>query len=324
MPETLAIKTAVIGAGYLGRFHAQKYAALPEADLVAVVDTDPGRAREVAAETGCLAVTDLAEVLPEIQAASVAAPTVHHHAVALPLLKAGVHVLVEKPLTVTVAEADELIAAAETRNLVLMTGHLERFNPAVQMLQAEVADPLFIEAHRLSPFKGRATDVDVILDLMIHDIDLLLALVSAPIEEIRATGYPVLTGKVDIANVRLAFADGCAANLTASRISGEEMRRFRVFQRGGFIVADCRQRLNQIVSRGPDGKFAHPLVPRTVEHGPSDHLLDEITSFLAAVRGEAPVPVSGQDGRAALAVAIQINAAIRKNMEQVIRRDTAG
>jgi len=307
---TKKIRTAVIGTGYLGRFHAQKYAAMPDVELVAVVDLDQDRAREVATEVGTEAVSDLSQIIDHIDAASVVVPNTHHFAVAKPLLAAGVHVMLEKPLTNTVAEADELIALAEKNGVVLQAGHLERFNPAVVFLRDRVKKPLFIEAHRLGGFKNRATDVDVVLDLMIHDLDLVLMLVQKPVVEIRAAGYRVLTPKIDIANARLQFEGGCVANLTASRVSLKDMRKIRIFEEGAYLSADCATRENVMVACDPDVGFTPTTRPELVNHGPTDNLNDELLAFVKAVRGDAPIAVTGQEGRDALAIAIEINDAI--------------
>ncbi len=315
-PSPTPLRAAVVGAGYLGRFHAQKYADLPGVELAAVVDVDRERAAAVAAESGGAAFADLDALLDgdrRIDVASVVVPNTGHFDVALRLLEAGVHVLLEKPLTSTVAQADELIALTDARGLVLQAGHLERFNPAVKLLLERVRDPLFIEAHRLSGFKNRATDVDVVMDLMIHDIDIALALVGRPVREIRASGYPVLTGRVDIANARLEFEGGCAANLTASRVSLKDMRKVRVFQDGAYLAADCAKRENVVVAgHAPDDldAAAGAIAPETIAHGPHDHLRDEIAAFLAAVRGEAPVAVPARAGRDAVDVALRVNAAM--------------
>jgi len=309
------IRTAVVGAGYLGRLHAQKYAAMADVDLVAVVDLDLDRAREVATEactirTGTEAVGDLNDIIGKVDAVSVVVPNTHHFDVAWPLLNAGIHVMLEKPLTNTVAQADELIALAAERDIVLQAGHLERFNPAVGFLRDRVKKPLFIEAHRLGGFKNRATDVDVVLDLMIHDLDIVLMLVKEPIVEIRAAGYRVLTPNIDIANARLQFSSGCVANLTASRVSLKDMRKIRIFEQGAYFSADCATRENVMVACDPTVGFTPETRPELVSHGPADNLNEELLAFVKAVRGEAPVAVSGQEGRDALALAIQINDAI--------------
>ncbi|HPF69258.1 MAG TPA: Gfo/Idh/MocA family oxidoreductase [Candidatus Krumholzibacteria bacterium] len=325
MSTNRPVRVAVVGTGYLGRFHAQKYAQLEGADLVAVVDADPDRAAAVAAECGTEAATDLAEVVDRIDAASVVVPTSLHHAVAMPLLEAGCHVLLEKPIAPTLAEADALIAMAAQAGAVLQIGHLERFNPAIVTLKERTHLPLFVEAHRLSRFSGRATDVDIVVDLMIHDIDILLDLVGEPVTAVQAVGAPVVTGRVDIANARLEFAGGCTANLTASRIASHDMRRFRLFQPGGFLSADCAAQANQVVSgtaiaadlgdgnggaavdAAAYGAASAGPVPEVIEHPRADTLRTEIEAFLAAVRGERKPAVTGQAARAALAVALRIN-----------------
>jgi predicted dehydrogenase len=307
--KDLPLKVAVVGAGYLGRFHAQKYAAMDGVELVAVVDTDPSRAAAVAAETGCEASTDLGAVVGRVDAASVVTPNVYHFETARPLLDAGAHVMLEKPLTTTLEQADELIALAEERGVILQAGHLERFNPAVRVMRERAKKPLFIEAHRLSGFKNRATDVDVVLDLMIHDIDIVLALVGEMPMEIRASGFPVLTPNVDIANARLAFPGGCTANLTASRVSLKDMRKFRLFEDGAYISADCATRENLIVTGRVEPGKPPAIVPEPMRHGPTDNLLEELTAFVKAVRGEGPVEVTGKEGRAALDVALRVNEA---------------
>ncbi len=304
------LRAAVIGTGYLGRFHAQKYAAMPNVELVAVVDTDLSRARDVATETGTQAFTDLKEVLGKIEAASVVVPNIYHFDVARPLLEAGIHVMLEKPLTNTLAQADELIQLAADRKVVLQAGHLERFNPAVMFLLDRVEKPLFIEAHRLGGFKNRAMDVDVVLDLMIHDIDIVLTMVKSPVTEIRAAGYRVLTPNIDIANARLQFASGCVANLTASRVSMKEMRKIRVFQEGAYLSADCATRENILVAGDAHKGFTPDIKPEIVGHGAADNLNEELLAFIRAINGEGLVPVTGEEGRDALALALEITGAI--------------
>lgn len=307
------LRTAVVGAGYLGRFHAQKYAALPEVDLVAIVDVDLERARAVAAETGApFACATLAELSASLDAASVVVPNEAHFAATAALLERGVHVLVEKPVTGDVAQAARLEALADARRLILQPGFLERFNPAVRFLREHAPRPRFVEAHRLGGFKARATDVDVVMDLMIHDIDIALYLIDAPVREVRASGTPVLTGHVDIANARLEFESGATANLTASRVSLKDMRKVRVFSDGGYVAADCAARENVLVARGPDGSLPLAPVPQVVTHPACDPLLDEITAFVAAVRGEREPAVPASAGRAAVAVAAAVNEAIAR------------
>ena len=307
------LRAAVVGAGYLGRFHAQKYAALPGVDLVAVVDTDLDRARAVAAETGApLACATLAEVPGRLDCASVVVPNEAHFATAAALLDHGAHVLLEKPVTGDVAQAARLEAMADQGRLILQPGFLERFNPAIAFLREYAPHPRFVESHRLGGYKGRATDVDVVMDLMIHDIDIALLLIGTPVREVRASGTPVLTGHVDIANARLEFEGGATANLTASRVSLKDMRKVRVFSDGGYAAADCAARENILVAREPGGSL--PLVPepRVVKHDACDPLREEIAAFLAAVGGKCAPAVPASAGRAAVAVAAQVREAIAR------------
>jgi predicted dehydrogenase len=308
------IRTAVIGVGYLGRFHAQKYAQMEGVDLAGVVDVSLERAQEVAKEVGTDAYTDIHEIAGKIDAASVVVPTIHHHEVAKILFSRGIHCMIEKPISTTVEEADELISLAKKQGLILQVGHLERFNPAIKVLEAKVKHPLFIEAHRLSGFKDRATDVDVVLDLMIHDLEIILALVDSPLKEIRAVGVPVLTSKVDIANTRLIFENGCTANLTASRISLQDMRRIRVFQPGAYISADCAERKSLIVTRDLSAGPMAAIRPEFKTHEGTDMLYDELESFVRAVQGLEKPKVTGESGRRALKLALDINARIMQGL----------
>ena len=311
------IHIAVIGVGYLGRFHAQKYSKMDGVDLVGVMDIAPERAREVAREVKTEAYTDLHELIGKIDAASVVVPTIYHHEVAKTLLSHGVHCMLEKPISTTVEEADELIDIAKRQRLVLQVGHLERFNPAIKALEARLTHPLFIEANRLSGFKNRATDVDVVLDLMIHDLDIVQALVGLPVKEIRAVGVPVLTQKMDIANVRLIFTDGCTANLTASRISLHSMRKIRVFQPGLYVSADCMECKSLIVTRDLSAGPMSAIRPEFETHEGTDILYDELASFVRAVQGLEKPKVTGEAGRKALKLALDINAQIMEGLKSV-------
>lgn len=304
------LRAAVIGVGYLGRFHAQKYRQNPAVDLVGVVDADSARAREIAAEVETRAFSDYRELLSTVDLVSIAVPTQHHYAVARDCLLAGCHILLEKPITSTVAEAEELIKLAAEHGAILQVGHLERFNPAVLALKGVLNNPQFIESHRLAPFKPRGTDVNVVLDLMIHDIDILLSMVPHSLKTINSVGVPVLSDEVDIANARLQFANGCVANVTASRVSRETMRKIRLFQQDAYISIDYQERRISIYrKRAGDSRI--PGLPnigmeeRTFEQG--DALRDEIEAFVAAVRNGTPPVVSGEDGKRALEVAMQIS-----------------
>jgi len=308
-----SLKVGVIGVGYLGRFHAQKYAGLPETELTGVADVNRERAQQVAQELNTRAYTDYRELLPQVRAVSVAVPTSAHFAVVRDALAAGCQVLVEKPLVVTVAEADELVALARQRGRLLMVGHLERFNSAMEELKLRVTRPRFIESHRLGFFKERGTDVDVVLDLMIHDLDHVLNLVPSPVSEIRAAGISVLTDQVDLANVRLEFADGCIANLTASRMSFKSMRKFRLFQPDAYLAVDFENRELTAAFRKEGALGPLPGVALETKRFPQeDILLKEIAAFVDAVQNGKEPPISGEAGRAALALALEINAAMKK------------
>jgi predicted dehydrogenase len=229
---------AVVGAGHLGRFHAEKYDLIDEAELSAVVDVEEAYARELASKYGCEALTDHRSLAGRVDAASVVVPTVHHHRVAMDLLSAGMDVLVEKPIAASLSEADDLIRTAETRGAILQVGHVERFNAALVTLGARIQSPRFIESHRLSSFSGRATDVDVVLDLMIHDLDIIASLVGGELASVEAVGVPILSENVDIANARVKFTGGCIANITASRVSMTPVRKIRIFQPETYISID--------------------------------------------------------------------------------------
>jgi len=282
----------------LGKFHAEKYASLPDCELVAVVDINEAAAKEVAEKHGATALTDYQSLLGEVDAVSIVVPTTLHHKVSRDFLNAGAHVLVEKPITVTVAEADELIAIAKAGNLIFQVGHLERFNPAVLGLDKE-EKPLFIESHRLSPFNPRANDVSVVLDLMIHDIDIILALVDSEVERIDASGTAVLTQGTDIANARLLFKNGCVANVTASRISMKMERKMRMFRPSSYVSVDFQ---NRILTKHRTGKGEmFPGIPEieteesVFESG--DALLEEIKHFVNCIHtGDNPL-VSGESGK---------------------------
>ena len=308
------IRTAVVGCGHFGRFHAEKYAALPDAELVAVVDCDVEAAKRLAERFGVLALSDAAALAGRAEAASVVVPTHAHCAVASGLLEAGLHVLVEKPIAASLAEADALIALAAARGRVLQVGHLERFNAAVLALADVLERPLFVESHRIAPFKPRGTDVDVVLDLMIHDIDLIQALVGAPLESVDAVGVPVLSATDDIANARLRFAGGCIANVTASRVSLKSERRMRVFQRDAYLSIDFQAGEASIARKGKGEMFpgmpAIGLERRRFDG--NDPLRLEIEAFLAAIRGTRAVAVTGADGRRALETALRITAALER------------
>jgi predicted dehydrogenase len=297
------LRAAVVGVGYLGRFHALKYAAHPAVDLVAVVDVDADRCRAIATEVGTTPAFDHRELVGRVDCVSVAVTTQQHYAVARDLLDAGIDVLVEKPLTTTVTEGQELLELAVRGGLVLQVGHLERFNPAINALAGLVTKPRFIECQRLAPFTERGTDVDVVLDVMIHDIDLLLFMVASPLRAVEAVGVPVLTSSVDIANARLRFANGCIANVTASRVSVKRERKLRIFQGDGYFSVDFDQRLVRVCRRETDEHGRHTLAFEQIEVPAGDALATEIDAFVRAVQARETPPVTGWDGLRALEVA---------------------
>jgi predicted dehydrogenase len=304
------IRAGVIGAGHFGREHARIYSSLENARLVAVCDIDESSGRPVAESYGAEFATGFRDLLGLVDAVSLAVPTVAHKALGCELLEAGIAVLVEKPMATSVSEADEMLASAVRGASVLQIGHLERFNPAVTSAAQIVNNPLFFEAHRLSLFTPRSLDIDVVMDLMIHDIDVVLSLVKSEVSEIRAAGVPILTSKVDIANARLEFANGCVANLTASRVSGERVRKVRFFQPHEYVSIDyaAQEVMAVAVNQRPSGKLDFDIRALPVER--DEPLKLEIESFLRAVAGD-PVAVTGEEGRRALAVATEINKKIR-------------
>jgi len=305
------LKVGVIGVGHLGRYHADKYKALPGVDLIGVADISRRRAEAKSAELGVRAFYDHREMIGLVDAVSVVVPTQEHFTVARNFIEAGVHVLVEKPMTRTLEEADTMIALADKHKVVLQVGHVERFNPAITAASAVIGRPLFIEANRINPFPQRGTDVDVVLDLMIHDIDISLMLVREEPESVRAVGVPVVSSKVDIANARLEFPGGCVANLTASRISDKSLRKIRVFQRDAYLSVDYAQRQVNLIRQVPRDSAGLPGVQAEALPIPqADALEEEIKAFVRAVNDNSPPAVTGQDGRRALAVALRIMAEV--------------
>ena len=308
------LRAAVVGCGHFGRFHAQKYHELPEVELVAVVDRDSSIAGALASEFGVEALNDPAALAGRIDAASVVVPTRDHRAVAGELFDLGVHVLVEKPLAGTLEDAAALVELAAARGRILQVGHLERFNAAIMALADVLGEPMFVESHRLASFKPRGTDVDVILDLMIHDIDLIQQLVRAPLARVDAVGVPVLSSRDDIVNARLHFESGCVVNVTASRVSLKSERKMRLFQRDAYVSIDFLAREATIARRGKGEMF--PGVPdirvEQRQFEANDALKLEIQGFLAAVRGEQPVAVTGEDGLRALDTALRIGQAMQR------------
>lgn len=306
-----ATRIAVIGAGYMGSFHAAKFAASADAELVAVVDTDDTRATRLAGKLGCAAETGYRSVLSRLDAACVSVPTERHYEVVRACLEAGLHVLVEKPLARSLAEADALLELARAKGLVLQVGHLQRFNPAFQALAADGGRPLFIDIERLAPFKARGTDVDVILDLMIHDLDLALALARAPVEQVSASGFCVLTEAIDIANARIEFADGCIASVSASRVSQAPVRKLRVFRHNGYVSADLQEQKLRHVRKGNGG-----IEESEQAFARADELQAQAADFLRAVRTRSAPLVTGEQGRQVLALALRIGDLVKERQQK--------
>lgn len=314
------VRVGVVGAGRFGRLHAEKYLADPAAELVGIADSDPGRVAEAAGALGVPAFESHRELSDACEALSVACTTSAHYPVARDLLAAGRHVLVEKPMTVTVEEADALIAEAEAAGVLLQVGHVERFSPIYRAISAQVRRPLFFEAYRIAPYNPRGADVGVVLDLMIHDLDLLLALVDQPLESVDAIGAPVVSGGEDIVNARLRFANGCAGNLTASRVSYKTERIVRIFEKEVYIQADMTKKKLVVMRRGEGEMFPGiPNIERSEQDlEAADALADEIGAFVRSVRtGESPL-VDGRSGRDALAAALSVRDAVEAHHARLL------
>ena len=310
---TERMKVAVIGTGHLGQAHARIYASLDAVELVAVCDTNEAAGRAIAEKYNTRFVRDYHELLDAVEAVSVATPTVSHHEITCACLQAGIHVLVEKPITRTLAEADEMIALASAKNLTLQVGHIERFNPAFTLLQQQLRQPYFFEAHRLGIFTPRSLDIDVVMDLMVHELDIISSLVPSEVVKLEAVGIPILTPKIDLANARVEFANGAVANITASRVSGERMRKLRVFQPHEYYSLDyAEQQVLQCKLIPPAPGMPRPeIVAQPLAVVNREPLLAEIEAFVTAVQqGEIPI-VTGADGRRALALAIEVLDKIR-------------
>jgi len=310
------IRVGIVGIGYLGKYHLEKYLAINGVEVVGVCDTNQEIGKKIAADHGIGHTADYRDFIGKVDAVSVVVPTVHHHRVAIDFLNAGVDVFVEKPITTSLAEAQSLIDTAQSRDLILQVGHLERFNPAVLALQGTMREPMFIESHRLSPFPDRSVDIDVILDLMIHDIDIILNVVKSPISHIDAVGVPIITDQVDIVNARLNFESGCVANVTASRVSAEKMRKIRIFQSDAYISIDYAAQKITVYKRISNEKNGMSIVKQDMDISPSDYLADEIRSFVDSVRTRKTPPVTGRDGKRALEVAMMI----RERLEESLAR----
>lgn len=310
------IRVAVIGAGAFGSEHARVYSEVAGSRLAAVCDIDESRGRPVAQRYNADFVTDYRELIGKVDAASLTVPTESHEAIASELLNAGIAILVEKPIARTVDEADRIIEAAKRTGAVLQVGHLERFNPAVIAAARIITQPRFFEAHRLSIFTPRSLDIDVVMDLMVHDIDVVLSFVNSEVSEVRAAGVPILTPRIDIANARIEFANGCVANLTASRVSADRVRKLRFFQPGEYVSIDYAAQEAGIVSVKPRPGGRPEFESRLLAVERREPLRLEIESFLSAVEG-APVRVTGEDGRRALSLAVEVTEKIREHAARV-------
>jgi predicted dehydrogenase len=316
--EGAPLRVAVVGVGHLGQHHARLWATMEGCRLVAVVDADAERARAIAGKYGDVAShTEAQRLVGGVDAVSIAVPTLAHKEVAIPFLEAGIPVLVEKPMAPTLEDADAMISTASRTGTLLGVGHTERFNPAIAELARRVKRPRFIECHRLGSFAPRSLDIDVVLDLMIHDLDIALSLVGGEVKSVAAVGVAALTRRVDIANARLVFEGGCVANLTASRVSAAKTRKIRVFQRDSYLSCDCAAgALEHYRLEADAGSAQRPtIVHETVSVGPEEPLLRELSAFAAAVRGRAPFPVAGGEGRRALAAALAVARAIEESFE---------
>lgn len=333
------IKVGILGVGHLGRLHVQNYKSIADAEIVGVYDVDQARCQEVAREFYVEAFDNLERLLEQIDAASIVVPTLHHFDVSQACLKKSIHCLVEKPITSTLAEADELIRLAREKKLILQVGHIERFNPALVALADFELKPMFIESHRLASFNPRGTDVAVVLDLMIHDIDIILHLVKQQVEKIDASGVAVITDEVDIANARIGFENGCVANITASRISQKKMRKMRLFQRNAYVGVDFLQKFSEIYQLVDAGETTIKTNQFPIEFGQVDQsgiakkiiyerrqideanaLKMELESFLQSIRSGSQPAVSGEDGREALRVAIEITDMIKSQVRKLAEK----
>ncbi|HEY1852823.1 MAG TPA: Gfo/Idh/MocA family oxidoreductase [Candidatus Binataceae bacterium] len=309
------LRAAVIGVGRLGAIHARKYAAIPNLKLTHVVDTDAMRAAAIARELGAKALTDYHELAGQIDLASVAAPGIHHHAIASELLRSGVDVLVEKPMAATLTEARDLKAIAERGGRILQVGHLERFNPAIVRLRSILKAPRFVECHRLAPFTERGTDVDVVLDLMVHDLDVILSATgAAEAVSLEALGVAVLTDQIDVANARIRFDNGLIANLNTSRVAPRRERKIRFFQPDAYISVDYEARRIQIYRKSPPlpGATFPTISADQIDLDDGDPLMDEITAFVECVRTRGTPPVTADDGLRVMELSERIRIAMEK------------
>lgn len=323
MTENRKLRIAAVGVGSLGRHHARNYAelaALGRVDLVGVSDADEATAATVAVENACATFTDWQDLIGNVDAVSIATPTETHCEITCVFLKAGIHVLVEKPIALTLKEADKMITAANFSGAKLMVGHLERYNPAMIALRPHVTKPLYFEIHRVSPFPNRSLDVDVVLDVMIHDLDAVQWLVGEDVKvaEIRAVGIPVISDKVDAANARIEFENGAVANITASRIGTDKIRKTRFYQTGSYVVLDYGTKFASVTSLNPDA--AHPLLGISINRldiSDIEPLRAEITAFLDCIERDIEPPINGEAGRRALALAVGVSENIGQHVSRL-------
>lgn len=329
------IKIGVVGAGHLGKMHIKNLKNLPEVDFVGFYDSDKKRSKEISKELNTLSFNSLNTLLEQCDGVSIVVPTVAHYDVALSAIKKKVHIFCEKPFMQTIEEANEVIKLARDNNIVLQIGHIERFNPALTSLKKFKINPLFIESHRISQFNPRGTDVAVILDLMIHDIDIILSLVNSPIIRIDAAGAPILTDNIDIANARIKFENGCVANITASRVSNKSMRKIRIFQRNSYISIDFLKNLTEVFSLSNEDEITNKnAIPITelktknnkkrkifyeqLQTSKSNAMLEELRAFANSIKNGTLPLVTGEDGKKALEVAIQIEKQISSNLKTLV------
>lgn len=309
------VKAAVIGVGYLGRFHGQKYQALAQVDLVGVCDNNPAQADKVAQELGVGAWYDYRQLAGKVDCVSIVLPTQLHFEAAKFFLENNIHVLVEKPITTTVEQAQGLIQIANNKQLILQVGHLERFNPALIALAAVLKNPSFIEIHRLAPFNSRGADVNVVLDLMIHDIDIVQSLLKCNIKNLQTIGVPVLTQEIDICNARIAFENGCVVNVSASRVSHKSERKMRIFQENKYLIVDFQEKtLSIFENTAQDKQVPNPssIKSEVMTFDNTDVIMDEIVSFISTITNKTQPIVSGEAGKLALLTALRITREIEK------------
>jgi len=307
----LSVKVGVIGIGYLGQHHARLYSEIEDSELAAVVDIDKKRADEFAEKYGCEAHSDYRDILDKVDALSIVTPTIYHYCIALDCLRAGKDILIEKPITVTVEEADELIAESDKNSCIVQVGHLERYNPAVLTASEMFNEPMFIESERFSPFLGRGTDVDVTLDLMIHDVDIILSFISLPVKEIRAVGAKVLTDKIDVAKAWLEFENGCTALATVSRLSPEKRRRLKIFQKDSYISIDYQSSEIKRYFRTKEGISFDVKKPENKEP-----LREELKDFISCIKERRRPRVSAVEGREALKIVLEITEIIKRRKQR--------